>query len=47
MASYFVTGTSRGVGPKLIEILAAKPASEVSVVFAAARTATDALKDLT
>jgi NAD(P)-dependent dehydrogenase (short-subunit alcohol dehydrogenase family) len=47
MASYFITGTSRGVGLKLTEILAAKPASEVSVIFAAARTETDALKDLT
>lgn len=46
MASYFITGTSRGVGLKLAEILAAKPASEVSVVFAAARTETQALKDL-
>lgn len=47
MASYFITGTSRGVGLKLTEILAAKPASEVSIIFAAARTETDALKDLT
>ncbi|CAG8928618.1 unnamed protein product [Penicillium salamii] len=46
MASYFITGTSRGVGLKLTEILATKPASEVSVVFAAARTETQALKDL-
>jgi NAD(P)-dependent dehydrogenase (short-subunit alcohol dehydrogenase family) len=46
MASYFITGTSRGVGLKLTEILASKPASEVSIIFAAARTETDALKAL-
>lgn len=47
MASYFITGASRGVGLKLTEILATKPESEVSVIFAAARTETEALKDLT
>ena len=46
MASYLITGTSRGIGLKLTEILVAKPASEVSVIFAAARTETDALKRL-
>lgn len=46
MASYLITGTSRGIGLKLAEILAAKPASEVSVIFAATRTETDALKQL-
>lgn len=46
MASYLITGTSRGIGLKLAEVLAAKPASEVSMVFAATRTETDALKQL-
>jgi NAD(P)-dependent dehydrogenase (short-subunit alcohol dehydrogenase family) len=46
MASYLITGASRGLGLGLCTTLAARPASEVSVVFAAARTITDALKDL-
>ncbi|EFR02110.1 short-chain dehydrogenase/reductase SDR [Nannizzia gypsea CBS 118893] len=46
MASYLVTGTSRGIGLALVKDLVAKPASEVSIVFAAARTKTDALKEL-
>lgn len=46
MASYLITGASRGIGLTLVRQLAAKPASEVSVVFAAARTETDALKQL-
>ncbi|KAF3482005.1 short chain oxidoreductase [Arthroderma uncinatum] len=46
MASYLLTGTSRGIGLALVSILATKPASEVSTVFAAARTETDALKEL-
>lgn len=46
MASYLITGTSRGIGLALCEALAAKPSSEVSVVFAAYRTYTDDLKHL-
>ncbi|KAM5477246.1 hypothetical protein MauCBS54593_000520 [Microsporum audouinii] len=46
MASYLITGTSRGIGLGLVGDLVAKPASEVSVIFAAARTETDALKAL-
>ncbi|KAM5442948.1 hypothetical protein MferCBS31731_001821 [Microsporum ferrugineum] len=46
MASYLITGTSRGIGLALVGDLVAKPASEVSVIFAAARTETDALKAL-
>ncbi|KAJ5115026.1 hypothetical protein NUU61_000785 [Penicillium alfredii] len=46
MASYLITGTSRGIGLKITSILASKPASEVSVVFAASRTESDALKKL-
>lgn len=46
MASYLVTGASRGIGLGIASVLASKPASEVSIVFAAARTETDALKQL-
>lgn len=46
MASYIITGASRGIGLALAGILAAKPVSEVSIVYAAARTETDALKKL-
>ncbi|PYI08315.1 short-chain dehydrogenase-like protein [Aspergillus sclerotiicarbonarius CBS 121057] len=46
MASYLITGTSRGIGLAMARSLASKPASEVSVVFAAARTQTDELKQL-
>ncbi|KAJ6445897.1 emp24/gp25L/p24 family protein [Purpureocillium lavendulum] len=46
MASYFVTGASRGLGLGICTALAARPAADVSVVFAAVRTETDALKRL-
>lgn len=46
MASYLITGASRGIGLAMAGILASKPASEVSVIFAAARTETDELKQL-
>lgn len=46
MASYFITGSSRGLGLDLVRGLIAKPASEVSIVYAAARTQTDGLKKL-
>ena len=46
MASYFITGASRGIGLALSGALAAKPASEVSVVFAAYRTNTEELQKL-
>ncbi|KAF7561809.1 hypothetical protein G7046_g2352 [Stylonectria norvegica] len=46
MASYLITGTGRGLGLALSAALAAKPASEVSVVYAAFRTETEALKNL-
>ncbi|EGD85738.1 hypothetical protein H112_06657 [Trichophyton rubrum D6] len=46
MASYLITGTSRGIGLALVKDLVAKPASEVSIIFAAARTETAALKEL-
>ncbi|RAH59056.1 short-chain dehydrogenase-like protein [Aspergillus piperis CBS 112811] len=46
MASYLITGASRGIGLATARTLASKPASEVSVIFAAARTQTDDLKRL-
>lgn len=44
MASYFITGTSRGIGLQLTASLASRPSSEVSKVFAAARMQSDDLK---
>ncbi|RAH77757.1 short chain oxidoreductase [Aspergillus japonicus CBS 114.51] len=46
MASYLITGSSRGIGLALVRLLASKPSTEVAVVFAAARTQTDALTQL-
>ena len=46
MASYFITGASRGLGLGLCTALAAKPASVVAIVYAAARSKTDALNEL-
>lgn len=46
MASYLITGASRGIGLAICDALAAKPSSEVSIVFAAYRTYTDDLKQL-
>lgn len=46
MASYLVTGSSRGIGLALVTALASKPASEVGKVFASARTESDSLKQL-
>jgi len=46
MASYFITGTSRGIGLQLTASLASRPSSEVSKVFAAARKQSDDLKKL-
>lgn len=46
MASYFISGTSRGLGLQLTASLASRPSSEVSKVFAAARKQSDELKKL-
>lgn len=43
MASYLITGSSRGIGLGYVAILARKDASEVSQVFAAARSESAAL----
>ncbi|KAF4943666.1 hypothetical protein FSARC_14860 [Fusarium sarcochroum] len=46
MASYFISGASRGIGLGMVTALAAKPASQVSIIFAAARTQSDEIKKL-
>ncbi|OWY42049.1 hypothetical protein AA0114_g5135 [Alternaria tenuissima] len=46
MASYLITGSSRGIGLGYVTILARKDASEVSKIFAAARSENSALKKL-
>lgn len=44
MASYLITGASRGIGLTLVTMLAAKSTSEVAKVYAAARSESEALK---
>ncbi|XRM40500.1 hypothetical protein ABZX51_003818 [Aspergillus tubingensis] len=46
MVSYLITGASRGLGLGLVRSLATKPATDVSIIYAAARTRTDALQQL-
>lgn len=46
MASYLVTGSTRGIGFQVVTFLASKPTSEVSKIFAAARKENEALKKL-
>lgn len=46
MASYFITGTSRGIGLQLVASLASRPSTEVSKVFASARKQSDDLEKL-
>ncbi|CAH0053831.1 unnamed protein product [Clonostachys solani] len=46
MASYLISGSSRGLGLALVAELAAKPASDVSKIFAAVRTETNEVKQL-
>ncbi|KAH8824501.1 short-chain dehydrogenase-like protein [Flagelloscypha sp. PMI_526] len=43
MTSYLITGSSRGLGLALVQLLVSKPASEASRVFATARKSNDAL----
>ncbi|KAH7032143.1 hypothetical protein B0J12DRAFT_703941 [Macrophomina phaseolina] len=46
MASYFVTGSSRGIGLGIVQSLAQAPAADVGKVFVSARTETPALTNL-
>ena len=46
MASYLISGTSRGLGLTLAKTLAARPENEVSLIIAAARNKTPALEEL-
>ena len=46
MASYLVTGTSRGLGLAMVTHLANLSKSEASTIFAAARTQTPNLREL-
>ncbi|KAH7347018.1 short-chain dehydrogenase/reductase SDR [Pyrenochaeta sp. MPI-SDFR-AT-0127] len=46
MSSFLVTGASRGIGLSLVTHLASKPISEVSKVFASARSQSDALTNI-
>lgn len=46
MASYLVTGSSRGLGLATVTFLASLPKTDVGVVFATARSQTPALKAL-
>lgn len=46
MASYFITGTSCGIGLQLAASLASRPSSDVLKVFAAARKESDDLVKL-
>ncbi|PVH93919.1 short-chain dehydrogenase-like protein [Periconia macrospinosa] len=46
MATYFITGTSRGLGLNVTKKLLLRPASEVSKIIAAARSESDALKSV-
>lgn len=46
MASYLITGSSRGIGLAVAALLASKPSPEVSKVFASARSNTDSLREI-
>lgn len=48
MATYLITGASRGLGASIVSLLASQPKSEVATIFAAARGNNSAqLKELT
>jgi NAD(P)-dependent dehydrogenase (short-subunit alcohol dehydrogenase family) len=44
MATYLITGTSRGLGLAVTKKLLLRPTSEISKIIAAARSESDALK---
>lgn len=46
MASYLVTGSTRGIGFELVRQLSEKPLSEVSTIIATSRSVNAALQDL-
>ncbi len=46
MATYLITGCSRGIGLGLVTELASLPATEISTIFATARSESPALKEL-
>lgn len=46
MATYLITGASRGLGLEICKLLVAEPVSEVDTVYAAFRTRTTALEEL-
>ena len=46
MASYLITGASRGLGLFMASFLASKPISEVGIIVAAVRSTSDALDRL-
>jgi len=46
MASYLITGANRGLGLLMTSFLASKPISEVGIIVAAVRSASDALDRL-
>ncbi|KAH7360167.1 short chain dehydrogenase reductase [Rhexocercosporidium sp. MPI-PUGE-AT-0058] len=46
MATYLITGTSRGLGLAIITHLSTLPSSQISTIFALARTESPALKSL-
>jgi NAD(P)-dependent dehydrogenase (short-subunit alcohol dehydrogenase family) len=46
MATYLITGAARGLGLAFSTYLAARPATEVGIVFAAARNESSELKEL-
>lgn len=46
MATYFITGTSRGVGLELATQLASQPATAVSCIIISSRVETDAIRSL-